>query len=212
MGSISNLSSSYLQAILGNGLQGVGITAQTNSQTGLSGIKTSDSQQLSPFAQLVNTLQQLQQSDPTKYKQVTAQIANNLQTAAQSAQSSGNTAAANQLNQLATDFSSASSSGQLPNLQDLALAIGGGHHGHHHHAHASSSTDSDGDASAAGASGSSTPTSGSTSSNTVHQALSQIFSLLGVTQSAGTQANSFDPGAIILNTLQNAGVTSATGF
>ena len=72
----------------------------------------------------MSTLQQLQQSDPTKYQQVTQQIATNLQSAAQTAQAEGNTTAANQLNQLATDFTNASQSGQLPNVQDLAQAIG----------------------------------------------------------------------------------------
>ncbi len=81
----------------------------------------------------MNTLQQLQQSNPTNYQQVTQQIATNLQAAAQTAQSEGNTTAANQLNQLATDFTNASTSGQLPNIQDLAQAMGGHHHHHHHH-------------------------------------------------------------------------------
>jgi hypothetical protein len=77
----------------------------------------SDSTQLSPFAQLVSALQQLQQSDPTKYAQVTQQIATNLQSAAQTAQSQGNSTAANQLTQLASDFSNASQSGQIPILR-----------------------------------------------------------------------------------------------
>jgi hypothetical protein len=64
----------------------------------------SDSTQLSPLAQLLSTLQQLQQSNPIQYQQ---QIATNLQNAAQTAQAEGNTTAANQLNQLATDFTNA---------------------------------------------------------------------------------------------------------
>ena len=100
-----------------------------------------DNSRLSPFAQLMSTLQKLQQSDPAKYQQVTQQIATNLQSAAQTAQTAGNTTAATQLNQLATDFTNASKSGQLPNIQDLAQAVGG-HHRHHHHAHAASA-DSD---------------------------------------------------------------------
>jgi hypothetical protein len=105
--------------------------------SGTSG-QQSDSGQLSPFAQLLSTLQQLQQSNPTEYKQVTQQIATNLQNAAQTATSDGNTSAANQLTQLATDFTTASQSGQLPNISDLAQAIGGGGHHHHHGHHASS--------------------------------------------------------------------------
>jgi hypothetical protein len=136
-----NLSSSYLQQVLADALQSAGITANTATSS------PSDSSRLSPFAQLANTLQQLQVSDPTKYKQVTQQVATNLQSAAQTAQSQGNSTAASQLTQLAADFSNASQTGQLPNLQDLAQAVGGGtggsggHH-HHHHAQAASSSSS----------------------------------------------------------------------
>ena len=140
MGSINSLSPNYLQSMLGTVLQGIGATNNTTANS-LNSIGTSsaalpaDNQQLSPFAQMMSMLQQLQQSDPTKYQQVTQQIATNLQNAAQTAQADGNSTAAAQLGKLASDFSSASQSGQLPNMQDLAQAIGGGHH-HHHHAHA----------------------------------------------------------------------------
>src|SRR5580704_3225222 len=103
MGFINNLSSSYLQSIFSNVSQSTGLTTNTTGNS-LSGIGTSsialqpDNQQLSPFAQMLSTLQQLQQTDPTKYKQVTQQIATNLQSAAQTAQADGNTVAANQLN------------------------------------------------------------------------------------------------------------------
>lgn len=134
IGSITNLPS-YLQSVLATSLQGNGSTEKSTGNS-LSSIDTStvaqsDNSQLSPFAQLLSTLQQLQQSDPVKYQQVTQQIATNLQTAAQTAQSDGNTGAANQLNQLATDFTNASKSGQLPSVQDLAQAAGGHHHHHH---------------------------------------------------------------------------------
>ena len=138
IGPLNTLSSSYLQSIIGSALQGAGSTNQTSTSSSAvdssSPVQSSDNSRLSPFAQLLNTLQQLQQTDPTKYQQVTGQIATNLQSAAQKAQSDGNTTAANQLNQLATDFTNASKSGQLPNVQDLAQAVGGHHH--HHHAHA----------------------------------------------------------------------------
>jgi hypothetical protein len=124
--SINNLSSSYLQSILSSALQNTGSSAPA-SATALS-----DQSQVSPLAQLLSELQQLQQTDPGKYQQVTQQIATNLQTAAQTAASEGNTAAASQLTQLSTDFTDASASGQLPNIQDLAQAVGGGHHHHHH--------------------------------------------------------------------------------
>jgi hypothetical protein len=124
--SINNLSSSaYLKAIPSSALQ------NTGSSSPASGTTQADSSQLSPLAQLLSELQQLQQSDPSEYQQVTQQIATNLQAAAQTATSAGNTSAASQLTQLATDFSNASTSGQLPNIQDLAQAVGGGHHHHH---------------------------------------------------------------------------------
>lgn len=168
---INNVSS-YLQSVLSTALQGTGSTTKTNAS---SLQLPSDNSQLSPFVQAMNTLQQLQQSNPTNYQQVTQQIATNLQAAAQTAQSEGNTTAANQLNQLATDFSNASTSGQLPNIQDMAQAMGGHHHHHHHHAGGSSSS----------------------SSGTVDQ-------LLAAFQTSGTQNDPLDPASIILNTLNSS--------
>jgi len=173
---ISNVSS-YLQSVLSTTLQGAGLTTKTNASSLQS---PSDNSQLSPFVQAMNTLQQLQQSDPTKYQQVTQQIATNLQAAAQTAQSAGNTTAANQLNQLATDFTNASTSSQLPNIQDLAQAMGGHHHHHHHHSSATSST-----------------SSSSSASSTQN-------SLLAAFQSGATQDGSLDPMSIILNTLSSS--------
>jgi hypothetical protein len=196
VGTINNLSSSYLQSLLNN-LEG---TSSTNSPSGsvANGIATSatgqpsDAGQLSPLAQLLSTLQQLQQSDPAQYQQVTQQIATNLQSAAQTDQTEGNTAGASQLNQLATDFTNASQSGQLPNIQDLAQAIGG----HHHHHHSGSSSDS-----AANSSSTSTSSSGSTG-QTESQFLSALFG-------NGAQNGSQNPLSIILNTLSSAGITSS---
>jgi hypothetical protein len=132
--STSNSSESYIQSLLNNStLAGVslgtsGTAIGSTTAAGVSG----DGSQLSPLAQLLSTLQQLQQQNPTQYQQVTAQIATNLQTAASTAQSDGNSTQASQLNQLATDFQNASQTGQLPNIQNLAQAIGGHHHHHHH--------------------------------------------------------------------------------
>lgn len=123
---ITNLSSSYLQSLLGSTLSGTG----SMTGTGATSKSQKDHGQLSPFAQLMSTLQQLQQSNSTEYAQVTQQISTNLKSAAQTAQADGNTTAANQLNQLASDFSRSSTSGQIPNIQDLAQAMGGHHHHH----------------------------------------------------------------------------------
>ena len=139
----------------------------------LTGSQQSDNSQLSPLADVLDSLQQLQQSDPTKYSEVTSQIASNLATAAQTASADGNTSAANQLTQLSTDFKTASTSGNLPNIQDLARAIGGGGH-HHHHSGASSSSDSN--------SG-----TDNTSSSTSQSPLSQLLSAVSTGSLRTTQ-------------------------
>jgi hypothetical protein len=149
---ISNLSGSYLEQALYGALQSItsstaGSTTNASSTTGATSAQSeSDSSHLSPFAQLVSALQELQQADPTEYKQFTAQVGANLQSEAQTVQRQGNPGVASQLTQLAADFTGASQTGQLPNLQDLAEAVGGGgsdsgaggggHRGHHHHHHA----------------------------------------------------------------------------
>ena len=109
------------------GSKSTGSTAGTTSGVYALGTSIQDSNRMSPFAQMLSELQQLQQTDPSKYQQVTQQISTNLTTAANTATSEGNTAAATQLNQLAADFSNASTSGQLANVQDLAQAVGGHH-------------------------------------------------------------------------------------
>ena len=152
-----------------------------------------DNTQLSPFAQVLSTLQQLQQNNPAEYQQVTQQIATNLQSAAQTAQSQGSINAADELNKLATDFTNSSSSGQLPDIQDLAKAFGG----HHHHHHASSSAEG-GNSSAA--------STGDIADSGLSQALSQFLSEL---QTNSTQTNPLNPATIILNTLSSAGITSS---
>ena len=217
---ISNLQSSYLQQALLSALQSAGISNNTSraSATPSATTQASDSIQLSPFAQLASALQQLQQSNPSKYAQVTEQISTNLASAAQAAQSQGNTSAAGQLTQLASDFSTASQTGQLPNLQDLSQALSGGSSsgtsrsgGHHHHHHAESSSSDSASTSSAAASGSSSSaaasgSSSSTTNNTSNQ-LSQLLAALQAIDSQSTQnSSSLSPGAIILQTLSNAGI------
>jgi|ERR1035438_10190146 hypothetical protein len=194
--SINSLASSYLQSILGAALQATGLSGKSTSSSVSGASGQSDSGQLSPFAQLMSTLQQLQQSNPTEYQQVTQQIAGNLQSAAQTATADGNTSAANQLTQLATDFTTASQSGQLPNVSDLAQAIGGGGH-HHHHGHHASSSDS-----------STSTDSSSTSSTTSTSSTSPLQQLLAAFESNATQNESLNPLSIITNTLASAGITA----
>ncbi len=136
IGPIVNLAGGLLQSLF----SGSGSSSATNtSATTNSTAGTQDTNRLSPFAQILSSLQSLQQSNPTQYQQVTQQISSNLQTAAQTATSSGNTSLATQLTQLSKDFQSASSSGQLPNVSDLAQAVGGGGHHHHHRGGAAAS-------------------------------------------------------------------------
>ena len=183
--SINNLSNTYLQSILSSALQNSSSAGNSSSTAGASSVTAqSENGRLSPFAQLMSTLQQLQQSNPTEYKQVTQQIATNLQNAAKAATADGNSTQATQLNQLATDFTSASQSGQLPNMQDLAQAIGGGHH-HHHHSHAAAS-DAD-----------------SSSSNS---STSQLSQLLAAFQANSTPNEATNPMSIIMNTLSSSGI------
>jgi hypothetical protein len=194
---MNNLSNNYLQSILNNAVQNSGLNSNSANAVGSSpAALPTDNQQLSPFAQLVGQLQQLQQSDPAKYQQVTQQIATNLQSAAQTAQAGGNTKAASQLNQLSTDFSNASTSGQLPSLQDLAQATTGHHHhgGGHHHAHAAKSD----------------PDSSSTDPTNISSLSQTLGQLLWGLQTDGTANSSLDPMAIILNTLSSAGLSSSS--
>jgi hypothetical protein len=200
IGSINPLS--YVQSILTSAIQGAGSTTDPNIH-GLNAVdpvssvaQSPDNSRLSPFAQMLAELQQLQQSDPAKYTQVTQQIASNLQTAAQTATTSGNTTAAAQLTQLASDFTSASKSGQLPSVQDLAQ-VAGAHH-HHHHAHAAS-------ADSATTSSTDSSSTSSASSSSASQTLSQ---LLAAFQTGSTQSDTLNPMSIIMNTLSSAGITA----
>jgi hypothetical protein len=193
---IHSLTNGYVQSVLKSVLQNAGLTIdQANkslASAGTTATQTQDNNNLSPFAQVMSELQQLQQSNPTQYQQVTQQIATNLTAAAQTATTAGNTTAASQLTQLATDFTNASTSGQLPNISDLAKAVSGQHHHHHHGGHFFPVSD----ATPIGA-------SPSTSSTNTSQTMSQLLSTL---QSTATQNSALDPMSIILNTLSSAGI------
>ncbi len=204
MGALITGLSSLIQPALSTILGG-GSTNKTNTQNSLASLFASESgggslsgnagQNLS---QSLASLQTLQQTDPTKYAQVTGQIAANLQTAAQSATASGNTNAANFLNDLATDFSTASKSGQPLNIQGLAQGAEGGGHFHHHHFRFSSGSGTD--------SGSDSSGSSASSSSTTGQSLNQLLASLQNSQSA---SNAFNPLSIIDSTLTAAGITTS---
>jgi hypothetical protein len=203
--SLSSIASPYIQSLISNAVS----SATNSSSTTTSSVSQSsltqpqDANQLSPFAQILSTLQQLQQSNPTEYQQVTSQIATNLQSAAKTATADGDTSQANELNQLATDFQNASQNNTLPNVQDLAQALSG--HGHHHHGHhmSSSSDSSSTSTDPTSSAGTSTSTSSSSSSDPLSQLLSAFFA----NQTSASQNTSLDPLTIINNTLSSANLS-----
>ncbi|HEV2445668.1 MAG TPA: hypothetical protein VGS58_07090, partial [Candidatus Sulfopaludibacter sp.] len=91
-----------------------------------------------------------------------------------------------------TDFTQASQTGELPNIQDVAQAVGGHHHHHHHGHHAQAATSDPGSSSTGGSS--------ATSSDS---GLSQAISAF---QSNGTGNDALNPAAIIFNTLNQSGI------
>jgi len=184
---VSNLSNTYAQSLINSTTQGANGTAPSSFSTPQDGAP-----QLSPLAQIMSQLQQIQQQNPTEYSQVTQQIATNLQTAAQTAQADGNPTQANQLTQLATVFQNDSQSGQLPSFQQLQQASGGHHHHHHHWS--GSSDDS-------GAS-SNTTSSATPSTSSASPSLSQLFTS---SESNSAENESLNPFSIILSTLSSAG-------
>jgi hypothetical protein len=200
---LSGTNSTYLQSLLTPALSGA--TSTSRSIGGTSGVSfgnSQDSNQLSPFAQLLSILQQLQQSNPTEYQQITQQIATNLQSAAKTATTDGNTAAAAQLNQLATDFTTASQSGQLPNVQDLSQAVAGGHHHHARHIRPPQLDLMPVDPASSSSSSSSTTNPSGSSTGLITQFLNNSGA------GSSSQNNALNPVAIIMNTLSNAGLTT----
>ncbi len=86
---------------------------------------------LSPTAQFLNQLQQLQTQSPQKFQAIISQLTGQLHQAASTATANGNTAQASQLTNLAKSFQSAASGGALPTAQQLQQAGLTGHHHHH---------------------------------------------------------------------------------
>ena len=102
--------------------------ATATASTAVGGAATTDSAQLSPMASLLNQLQQLQQTDPDKFKSVMSSIADTLKTDAQNATGPQ----AKRLNDLADKFSQAAQTGQMPDLQPPGQQPGASGHHHHH--------------------------------------------------------------------------------
>ena len=85
---------------------------------------------VSTFSQLLSKLNDLSQSDPAKFKTLTAQIASQLKTAAGNATGSD----AQALNKLSGEFAQASSDGNISALEPSRQTQSSGsvHHRHHH--------------------------------------------------------------------------------
>jgi hypothetical protein len=195
------MSTSAINAIsavtLEQGLAAIENAAATGLSTGTTGTAVagsagqSDSSQISPLGQLINTLQQLQKTDPAKFAQVTQQIATNLQADAQTAQTQGNSSEAKQLTALAADFSSASKSGKVSTLlQDLTPASGNGHHRH-------------------GSGVASTTGSAIDSTANADTASNQLLSLLQANESQSAESTNLKAAATILNTLNASGIATS---
>jgi hypothetical protein len=108
IGAVSSLFPNWAQspgAIGGRtgGTSAAGVTAQP-----------AGSADISPLAQILSRLQQIQQQNPNLFKQLAANVATRLQKAAQDAQSSGDGSGASELKDLATAFQKSAQSGQLP--------------------------------------------------------------------------------------------------
>ena len=126
-------------SLLPGNLQPLAWTANINNSAGSAASvqQSADTQTLSPAAQFLSQLQQLQTQNPQQFQSIVTQISGRLQQAATAASNQGNTAQASQLNALAQSFQNAGSGGALPTAQQLQQAGLGGHHhggGHHHHA------------------------------------------------------------------------------
>jgi hypothetical protein len=127
--SVTSLFPSYFQPSnsTANRTQNAGSTSSVQPQADVSG--------LSPAAQFLTQLQQLQTQSPQQFQAIISTITGQLQQAASTASSNGNSAQANQLTQLAKSFQGAPSGGALPTAQQLQQAgmIGHHHHGGGHH-------------------------------------------------------------------------------
>jgi len=104
-------------------------SSSASSTDPLSIIDSSGKVDLSQAAQLFSKLQDISQTNPAQFKQLTAQISTQLQAEAQKATGSAETFLSN----LASQFNNASQTGSASDLQPQQTQTGSHHHGHHHH-------------------------------------------------------------------------------
>lgn len=146
--SISNLSFSYYQSVQSTAsLNGASSIAGENVfaledyiQTPTSA-NSADKATLSPGAQLLKNLKDLQTGSPTKFREILTQITTQLNDAAQL--QAGNPNASSFLNSLTSQFQQVLETGSLSPLQSGVLGSTA-HHGHHHHTHSASTYNTNG--------------------------------------------------------------------
>ena len=126
------------------------------------------SSQVSPWAQLLSRLQQLQQTDPSKLSSVLTDISNKLTTDAQATGGVEGQALSN----LASKFQQAAQTGDLSSLQPTQHRHGGHHH---HHAGAYQQAGSSTDPTQTGSAGSTgtQPTGFTSIVDTIEQVIDQ---------------------------------------
>lgn len=90
---------------------------QKASQTAQAAAPQQDSAHVSGFAKLIEQLEDLQESDPAKFKEVAGEIATRLEDAAQLAAESGDTRQEKLLNELAAKFKESAETGAMPDLR-----------------------------------------------------------------------------------------------
>ena len=121
-------------------ISAIGNSTQSTGSIAPSAMGGSEMATISGPGQFFSDLQQLSQSDPTKFKQVASQLATSFQNAASNATG----ADAQRLNSIANNLSQAAQTGSLQPPQPPpsagtvgqtgdASGSGGAHHHHHHH-------------------------------------------------------------------------------
>lgn len=113
--------------LFSSGATGSASSTSTSNNPLSSILDSSGNVDLSQAAQVFSKLQDLSQSSPTQFKQLTAKISTELQTEAQKATGSAQTFLSN----LANQFNTASQTGSTSSLQPQSASPGGHHHGHH---------------------------------------------------------------------------------
>ena len=114
IGAVSSLFPNWAQL---QGASGNNAARASGASPVSSSAQPAGSASISPLAQALSRLQQIQQQNPDLFKQLAASIATRLQKAAESAKSSGDTEGASALNQLSTAFQGSAQSGQMPSIE-----------------------------------------------------------------------------------------------